>query len=214
MLKPIELATILVALQSLTRQRRAGDPIPEISNFAALNSETLLAEDETEALLQRLNAQATAATDILWLSVPRPYAELLPGLLTAMGDRAGAVRLIEQIEAYRPGSSRELYVAHAKEAHAVEGEIEFDDNATISEVDTEIGAYVQAWVWVEADGVTRSRCVDCDEEFNKSEMLPDPCGTTNGLVCTGCMAERQLEVEELRNGEQPHGAIGEDRGPG
>jgi len=145
----------------------------------------------------------------LWLSVPRPYAEMLPGLLTAMGDTEAAAVLAHQLDDYRPGSTRELFVKQAQEAYTDEGTIEFDDNAAISEGDPELGAYVQAWYWVEAAGVTRENCAECDREFGKSEMLPYPDGEA-GLVCAECLADMQLEAQELTDGQQPDGTIGED----
>ena len=45
---------------------------------------------------------------------------------------------------------RARIVTHAKEAYHEEGELEFDDNAEVSESDDpqENGAYVQCWKWV------------------------------------------------------------------
>lgn len=42
------------------------------------------------------------------------------------------------------------FLARAREAYQVDGEIEFDNDAWVSQhQDTRHGAYVQAWVWVE-----------------------------------------------------------------
>jgi hypothetical protein len=41
-----------------------------------------------------------------------------------------------------------LILALARQFHELEGEIEIDDDAKVSESDGN-GAYVQAWVWVE-----------------------------------------------------------------
>lgn len=45
---------------------------------------------------------------------------------------------------------RASIVTHAKEAYHDEGELEFDDNAEVSENDDplENGAYVQCWKWL------------------------------------------------------------------
>lgn len=42
------------------------------------------------------------------------------------------------------------YVDHAKDEWHRDGEIEIDDDAIVSESDE--GAYVQAWVWVDRPG--------------------------------------------------------------
>lgn len=42
--------------------------------------------------------------------------------------------------------------ALAKHLHHAEGELEIDDNAKVSCADPKRGAYVQAWVWVDAPG--------------------------------------------------------------
>jgi len=44
----------------------------------------------------------------------------------------------------------ERYRKRAKEAHGVDGGIEFDDMCKVSKGDDN-GAYVQAWVWVDAE---------------------------------------------------------------
>lgn len=41
------------------------------------------------------------------------------------------------------------FLARAQEAYQVDGEVEFDDDAQVSQNDKGQGAYVQAWVWVE-----------------------------------------------------------------
>jgi hypothetical protein len=50
---------------------------------------------------------------------------------------------------------RQKIVSHAKEYYEDEGELEFDDNAEVSENDDtqEDGAYVQCWKWVPFTGV-------------------------------------------------------------
>lgn len=198
-----------MALQSLANRRRAGEPVPELSDFAALNSENLPLEDEIEDLAAKLNSQAAAATEIVWVSLPRCYAVLLPGVLTALGDDACGRTLAAQLEDYRPGSNREMYVRRAKETIEEEGAVEFDDNAPISEGDPPDGAYVQGWCWVSADGVTRTDCDECGETRDKAEMLPRPGGTPDELVCTRCLTDMQLEAQEMTDGQQPDGAIGE-----
>ncbi len=45
------------------------------------------------------------------------------------------------------------FVEAARELYEQEGEIEIDDNATISRGDDD-GAYVQAWVWVNFHDMT------------------------------------------------------------
>ena len=51
-----------------------------------------------------------------------------------------------------PAVSPDDYIHYARERHAHDGELEIEDNALISRVDTGrddlAGAYVQAWVWV------------------------------------------------------------------
>ena len=41
------------------------------------------------------------------------------------------------------------FLARARAAYQVDGEVEFDDDAEVSQNDQNRGAYVQAWVWVE-----------------------------------------------------------------
>ena len=43
----------------------------------------------------------------------------------------------------------------AKRLHAKEGELEFDDVPTVSPGEDNQGAYVQAWIWVSNDAITK-----------------------------------------------------------
>lgn len=69
--------------------------------------------------------------------------------------------------------------SEAAELFEEEGIIEIDPNAEVIEVDGkddgQPGAWVQAWVWVEAD-VDKDQCVDCGEDL---------CTLTEGR-CQAC----------------------------
>lgn len=62
-------------------------------------------------------------------------------------------------EPERDGKIREL----AKARLASEGQVEFDENAVVSEGDDN-GAYVQAWVWVDFAGTELDKGTDEEEE--------------------------------------------------
>lgn len=64
--------------------------------------------------------------------------------------------------------------ALAKEQVEVEGELEIDDDAVVSEGDDN-GAYVQAWVWVRFDGTKLDKEALCP--YATGERL---CGLKEG----------------------------------
>ena len=69
----------------------------------------------------------------------------------------------------------DIYRAKAREKYGREGEVEIDDNATISRGDDK-GAYVQAWVWVYADD--DDACAECE----------GPMAEADDEICAGCAA--------------------------
>lgn len=74
---------------------------------------------------------------------------------------AALVGQIQQTLDPQQEEARLRYVTAAGELKAVEGAGEVDENAKISMGDPELGAYVQAWIWVSATNVYGD-CPDCD----------------------------------------------------
>lgn len=58
---------------------------------------------------------------------------------------------IEAVEQHLNDSRRQNILGLARATLACEGELEFDDDAVVSEGDDN-GAYLQAWVWVDFGG--------------------------------------------------------------
>ena len=58
---------------------------------------------------------------------------------------------------------RDAIIAHARELHQCEGEVEIDDNAVLSEGDDN-GCYVAAWIWIDFNGTP----------FDKTNGEPEP----------------------------------------
>jgi hypothetical protein len=61
---------------------------------------------------------------------------------------AMAQRWIESMQADRCPANRDWYIQRAIDEHHEDGKLEIDDTAVVST--GEQGAYVQAWLWVDA----------------------------------------------------------------
>ena len=82
--------------------------------------------------------------------------------MTEVADRTQA----EKIEELSTDEKRDAVIRQmAKDEHEIEGEVEIDDNAVVSEGDDN-GAYVAAWVWVGF----------CDTPLDKEPPEPPPTG--------------------------------------
>lgn len=69
------------------------------------------------------------------------------------------------METTTPITDRTQRIVQLAKQHRLvsDGELEVDDNATISEGDDN-GAYVQAWLWVDFSGTELNKNLDDEEE--------------------------------------------------
>ncbi len=85
----------------------------------------------------------------MWFHIDDDKVEDVEAALRAGGESAVADRLKEAVAASRDPRVP-VFLARAREEYAEEGDLEFDDSATISGADENdnTGAYVMAWKWV------------------------------------------------------------------
>ncbi len=118
----------------------------------------------------------------------------LPVVLSAL-RKAGQVEAAQQAtEASRhyldpdANASRLGWLRWARQEYEAE-DIEFDDDATVSETDDD-GAFVLGWVWVTAPRHAGCECCHCDEVIAGEA---DGTSTPHGSMHHECAAEHEAE---------------------
>ena len=86
-----------------------------------------------------------------------------------------ATRLSRDPAALRPDPVDEAYRAAAKEEHVSEGTLEIDPEATVSR-SSDGGAYIAAWVWVNAGDAALCSESDCHAPLDDGEGYDGKCG--------------------------------------
>lgn len=80
------------------------------------------------------------------------------------------------------------YREAARRLHAKDGEIEFDDSPAVSASNPpDGGAYVAAWVWVDAEEIT-AKAEDSEPECSccRHWKGQQDCGGVDCVTCEGC----------------------------
>jgi hypothetical protein len=82
----------------------------------------------------------------MWIQLERNQVDQLGALADKVGMRDVSKRLRDAIDVYDSNTTDE-YRSRAKETIAKEGDLEVDDDASVSVGDDD-GAYVMAWQWI------------------------------------------------------------------
>jgi hypothetical protein len=81
----------------------------------------------------------------------KSFQDLLTAARTVENPPLALREAIEAAEKHLDDPRREQIVEMARESLAREGEIEFDDDAIVSE-GSDNGAYVEGWIWLSFEG--------------------------------------------------------------
>ncbi len=87
-------------------------------------------------------------------------------------------------------ANRVMWVERAREQHGKDGEIEFDDDSTIS-LSEDNGEYVLGWVWVDGDEQEEDlpTCDVCEEECKPEDLKLFDNRNRQYALCPKCIAE-------------------------